>query len=315
MRTLCSRLNAVSTKRLPHRWSHYGFTLVELLVVITIISVLIGLLLPAIQAAREASRQTQCRNHLKQQMLATLNAESQQGFLPPGARIHQQEFAKGASWRVLILPHLEQQALWDAIGVTKQGGMTNHSAGEQIPTPYLCPTATPDVEPVGVFPSHYDAVSGSGHTAEQRWDLDDSFCGDVFIDGVFYPDSQIHLRQVTDGTSHTLALGERAYLLHDWISGTSWVDSPDEWLCVSSSKNIRYPINASHREFGYSLGDPNVPAGASQTILRNDLFFGSLHPGGTHFAKVDGSVEFLDDSIDFVLFKNLSSRSDGEILP
>jgi len=162
----------------------FGFTLIELLVVITIISVLTGLLLPAVQAAREASRQTACRNHLKQQMTAVLNYESQQGFLPAGARIHQQEYAKSTSWRVLLLPHLEEQALLELLDPTPEGGLNNHSAAEQIPATYLCPSASPDLPEVGKLPSHYGAVSGSGHTAEQRWDLDDTFCGDVFIDGV-----------------------------------------------------------------------------------------------------------------------------------
>lgn len=293
----------------------HGFTLVELLVVITIISVLIGMLLPAVQAAREASRQSQCRNHLHQQMTALLNYESQLGRLPPGARIHRQENAKGASWRVLILPQLEEQALFDEIGLDDDGGMSNHLGIQRVPPPLVCPTAGPDFAGDGVPPSHYGAVSGSGHTAEQRWDLDDTFCGDVFIDGAFYPESAVRFGQITDGTSHTLALGERAYLLDDWLLGALWIDRPDDWLCVSSSKNVRYPINASHSQFGYSVKDWHAPAGAERSILGNDLPFGSLHPGGAHFAMVDGSVHFFNESIDFVLFEDLASRSGGEIVP
>lgn len=296
------------------RTDRRGFTLVELLVVITILSILIGLLLPAVQAAREASRQTQCRNHLKQQMTAILNHDGQHGYLPPGARIHQDEYAKSASWRVLILPHLEQQALLERLDLTLEGGFNNHSAAEQIPETYLCPSASPDLPEDGKLPSHFEAVAGSGHSAELRWDLDDTFCGDVFVDGAFYPDSRVRLGQITDGTSHTLALGERTYLLHDWMLGAYWVDSPKEWLCVYSSKNVRYPINASHSQFGYSLGDPDVPEGAPRTILGNDLFFGSQHPGGAHFAMVDGSVHFFEDSLDFVLFEDLASRNGGEIV-
>ena len=292
-----------------------GFTLVELLVVITIIAILVGLLLPAIQAAREASRQTQCRNHLKQQMLALLSHESSHGALPPGARIHEQEYATSISWRVLILPQMEEHSLWEQIGVKANGGMANRAAAEQIPPAFMCPTALPDVEFVGLLPAHYAAVSGSGHSADQRWDLDDGVCGDVYVDGLFFPGSKIRIGQIIDGTSHTLALGERAYLLHDWMRGAYWVDSPDEWLCVSPSKNVRYPINARHQQFGYSLSDPFVPEGAQRTIRSNDLFFGSKHPGGAHFAMADGSVHFYVDSLDFVLFGELASRDGGEVVP
>ncbi|MEO2045933.1 MAG: DUF1559 domain-containing protein [Pirellulales bacterium] len=300
---------------MEQRNNQFGFTLIELLVVITIISVLIGLLLPAVQAAREASRQSQCRNHLKQQMLATLNFESQNGLLPPGSLIHRLKNYKGVSWRVLILPYLEETALLNEIGVTEDGGMTEHLGIGLIPPALICPSAWPDVERVGLPPSHYDAVSGSGHSAEYRWDRDDTSCGDVFIDGSFYPDSEVRLGMITDGTSHTLAIGERSYLLNDWISGASWSERSDLELCANSSRNIRYPINAKHEVFGYYKYDRDAPADATKTILRNDLFFGSLHPGGAHFAMVDGSVQFFDESIDFVVFEDLASRNGGEVVP
>lgn len=292
-----------------------AFTLVELLVVITIISILTGLLLPAVQAAREASRQSQCRNNLKQQMLAVLSYESQVEHLPPGTRIHENEFSKSSSWRVAILEHMEEGALLDLLDPTPEGGFNNHGAAEQIPTVFVCPSAAPDLPDIGYLPSHYEAVAGSGHASEFRWDLDDRICGDMFIDGAFFPDSQVRLGQVTDGTSHTLALGERTYLLHSWPMGAYWIDSPQDWLCVYSTRNVRYPINADHAQFGYSLSDPFVPEGGEAKIAANDLFFGSVHPGGAHFAMVDGSVHFYDESIDFVLFEDLASRNGGEVVP
>ncbi len=290
-----------------------GFTLIELLVVITIISVLIGLLLPAVQAAREASRQAQCRNHLREQMTAVLNYEAQQGTLPSGARIHDKEYQTSFSYRVAILPYIEEQSLWEQLDPTTEGGINYRTAGKRSPTAFLCPSAAFEADSTGYPPAHYGAVSGSGQRAEQRWDLDDTFCGDVYVDGVFYPNSAVRLGQITDGTSHTLALGERAYLLSDWMLGATWLDAPDEYLCVSSSKNIRYPINASHTEFGYSKSDRAAPEGANLNIVSNDLFFGSLHPGGAHFAMVDGSVHYYQESIDFILFEDLASRDGGEI--
>ena len=98
-----------------------AFTLVELLVVITIIGILIALLLPAVQAAREAARQVQCRNNLKQIALACLNHEQIQGFLPTGGwgTLWDGDPDRGFSvsqmgrWIYNILPYLEQPAIHD----------------------------------------------------------------------------------------------------------------------------------------------------------------------------------------------------------
>ncbi len=292
--------------------SNRGFTLVELLVVITIISVLIGLLLPAVQAAREASRRTRCQNNLKQQMLAVLSFESQKRHLPAGSFITNEQFTLGTSWRVLILPQIEQDALLERISLNKEGGFDNQLAAQTIPDLYQCPSAEFELQD-GLLRSHYDAVSGSGYSTESRWDLEDSLCGDIFTDGVFYPNSAIRLGQITDGTSNTFAIGERAYLVDkEWLSGSVWYEEPDEFMCMYSTKNVRYPINADHEQFGYSMTDRSAPA-TQRKILGNDIFFGSHHAGGAHFAMVDGSVHFLDESIDFVLFGNMASRDGGEV--
>ncbi|KKL10766.1 hypothetical protein LCGC14_2552540 [marine sediment metagenome] len=99
-----------------------GFTLVELLVVITIIGILIALLLPAVQAAREAARRMQCVNNLKQLGIAIQNYHSQHGSFPPGARLHKTETEVGLSWRVFVLPHLELNSIYEQINPLPNGG-------------------------------------------------------------------------------------------------------------------------------------------------------------------------------------------------
>ena len=96
-----------------------GFTLVELLVVITIIGILIALLLPAVQAAREAARRAQCQNNLKQVGLALLNYEAAHGMLPAGGLRLSNTY--GWSWWIRVLPHLESDSLVAGLNYSNGG--------------------------------------------------------------------------------------------------------------------------------------------------------------------------------------------------
>ncbi|WP_425398841.1 DUF1559 domain-containing protein [Aeoliella sp.] len=100
-----------------------GFTLVELLVVIAIIGILVGLLLPAVQAAREAARRSSCQNNLHQIGVALQSYHSAQGFFPYGAMDDDCDAGQKRSWhtwRTLILPYMEQQALFDQLDEIEQ---------------------------------------------------------------------------------------------------------------------------------------------------------------------------------------------------
>lgn len=96
-----------------------AFTLVELLVVIAIIAMLVTLLLPAVQAARAAARRTQCTNGLRNLTLGILNYESAQGVLPQGWTAKANNQAEWA-WTTYILPYIEEQGLYDALGVNER---------------------------------------------------------------------------------------------------------------------------------------------------------------------------------------------------
>src|SRR5438067_1056625 len=99
-----------------------GFTLIELLVVIAIIAVLIGLLLPAVQAAREAARRAQCVNNLKQIGLAMHNYIESRGVLPFGQGAEPVNFYNGWSSLAMLLPNLEQNALYSSLNFQIPGG-------------------------------------------------------------------------------------------------------------------------------------------------------------------------------------------------
>ncbi|MEO0532013.1 MAG: DUF1559 domain-containing protein, partial [Planctomycetota bacterium] len=205
-----------------------------------------------------------------------------------------------------------------------------------IPNLFICPSSptTPPVNGV-VDPSepptpglrldrgwsNYSGVNGSGASSEGIWDLTNTFFGDVYVDGVFYPESRTEFAHVTDGSSQTFALGERVYVVTEFdpfLEGAAWAGPPgptkriDEVKSIST-KNVRFPINGDPNLFGYYAADKSAPDGASKTLKINDFYFGSHHPGGAHFALVDGSTHFFADDIDINLYKDLATRNGGEV--
>jgi len=292
---------------------HHGFTLVELLVVIAIIGVLMGLLLPAVQAARESARRVQCKNKLKQIGLALQNYHGQHKHFPTGAPIHEVETNESVSWRVQILPHLEMGDLYNLIDPQPDGGAQNDSYDRLFLDAYICPSADEqDDDPTKWKASHYAGIAG-GNT-DDRIDLEDAGCGDMETSGIFYADSETRFAEITDGTSNTLAVGERTYIFYDWLSGAVAFGDPPLGICSGAYKNVRYPINADRYALGFFVGDLRAPPGAPKTMLVNDLEFASDHPGGAHFGFADGSVHFLDDTIDFAIYQAMSTKAGEEIV-
>ena len=291
-----------------------ALSLVELLVVVAIISMLLAIVLPAVQAAREASRRGECATHLQQQILAALNYESRHKRLPPGSREHERQNQEGVGWRVLVLPFMEADAAFAALSPSDDGG---YMGDKKIAPPaiYRCPSVDrPPPDGVSMSPSDYEGVAGAGATEQGRRDLEDGRCGDMYIDGVFYPESNTRIAEITDGTSHTLAIGERTYwLLHVWVDGAMWVKSPKKEYCMRSTRNIRWPLAADHNHFGYYVFDPEAPAGAEKTMLLNDLEFNSNHHSVVPFALADGSVHMIAKDIDLTVLRELATRNGQEV--
>ena len=321
--------------------SRKAFTLIELLVVIAIIAILIALLLPAVQQAREAARRTQCKSQLKQVALAMHNYESTHSCFPPGQiRL---SFAaaprvRGWSMFVQILPYLEQTALynqWDF--ANPLANETNGNTGFVLPM-LLCPSATLGQNPFIKTSGARYALTSYGGNGGTRSHPPANISGDGMFAGsgplITTPPTVQHglirIRDVTDGTSNTLLLGERSHYDPNYDSFFSggysqnpmggwgfWAPSGGQLgltdLTMSSFGPINYrlPFN-----FGNKPGSISSAAtfDASQESINRLCAFGSQHTGGAQVALVDGSVRFLSENLDLSALRSLSTRGGGEVV-
>jgi len=292
-----------------------GFTLVELLVVIAIIGILIALLLPAVQSAREAARRVQCANNLKQIGLACQQYESKWGVFPPGAFMSRLPDQAVAGWHVSILPYLEGTTLAHGLRdfLHDVNDSTIDALRDCVVATYLCPSATNALSDAGGgdAATHYFGVNGPGRGGHVK-NLEKSHCGNMSTDGILYPGSAVPIAKVRDGTSNTLLIGERIYLMRPWTHGAWWSGSPDRKHCSYATKNVTWPLNTGTDDVGCYVFDSSIP-GCPRTLLFNDFMFASEHPDGVQFAFADGSVHFVTETIDFSILGDLATRAGGEV--
>ena len=287
-----------------------GFTLVELLVVITIIGILIALLLPAVQAAREAARKMQCANNFKQAALGLHNHESAFGALPAGLDLFGASRPcsvptgmtgdkHGFSWSAFILPYMEQQAIGDQLDYTKNyyDGFSaptlvnNWTLSKNFISAYLCPSDPKGREMVAVVNANGDDMAKTNILGVA--DSEDFTCDGYYpkwkADGVLYNHCPVRIADITDGTSNTLMLGEVIPNTSADHSGAFWLS----WAICDTHNGINLPLR--------------IPTTTPWDANNNG--FASHHPGGCHFAMADGSVQFIGEAVSQAVLRSLTTRS------
>jgi prepilin-type N-terminal cleavage/methylation domain-containing protein/prepilin-type processing-associated H-X9-DG protein len=291
-----------------------GFTLIELLVVIAIIAVLIALLLPAVQAAREAARRVQCVNNLKQIGLALHNYHDALLVFPPGY-IAASKFIDGETdtspgwgWASMILPQLEQGPLFSSINFSLAIQLPDNSTGVQtLLTAYICPSD--QVAPGRTFvvnnvsgspvatvtPSSYAACAGND-AADVALGLNNDGLGN----GLFFRNSNVRIASVTDGTSQTVLVLERAWACTE---GT-WVGAVPNGIVQRGPLNP-CPGNATYLAPCLTIAHCNMLNSNSDTDGGLDDP-SSLHTGGANILFADGSVHFYKN-----ILSNLGANPDG----
>ena len=276
-----------------------GFTLVELLVVIAIVGLLVALVLPAVQASREASRRIECANNLRQIGIGLVHYHDALRSFPPGLvdrRTGANPQGKQLSWNVFLLPFIEEESVYQLFDLSAGFNRAPNrvAAGKVLPT-FLCPS-TAFLASDRKGPTTGDA-NGNG-----VWNTGDDLAftdyggnfgfagmGTPYMNGVLVYERAFSMKQITDGTSHTLIVSE------DTGRGAAY---DGQWANGENIFDTSGPINDSSLPI-YRWAD-------------NEIW--SDHPQGVNLLFCDGSVRFTQEQTALKVLAAICTRA-GEELP
>lgn len=318
------------------RWRRRAFTLIELLVVIAIIAVLIALLLPAVQQAREAARRSQCKNNLKQFGLALANYHDTYGMFALGGSGGCCATPPNLGFIPRLLPFLDQAPVYNQLNMVSTDAPSQNLANGQPARMAIVPVAVcpSDAQlrgnPLGGYgQTSYDGSLGSqGNVSNppaaqppattcnpyQQFALKLQNNGDTLdislISGMGSRDGpSVRIRDVSDGTSNTIHMGEILPSCNDHSWGGFW---PVNAMSFHSSTIV--PINDMTTCSWANPSQVRVPGCQRWDNWNISWGFRSLHTGGAHFLFVDGSVHFLSENINHQTYQYLGGRADGNVV-
>ncbi len=315
----------------PITRSRQGFTLIELLVVIAIIAILIALLLPAVQQAREAARRTECKNNLKQLGLAMHNYHDVHQCLPSA------NGGSGYSPHARILPYLEQANMFAQIDFNLQPGhVNNRAAWSMTLNVFRCPS-DPDSLPANVGGrNNYWTNTGTGIlNGRPGVNPGSTNYGMPMPNGVFFNNSSVRFRDITDGLTNTVMMSEK--MLGDGSNGIStpatdtyqpgtYPNNADEVLqqCMAidvtdlslqGKSNIGVPwIEGDNDATYYYHAMPPNGRSCRFPPSRMSSVSNSRHTGGVQSLLSDGSCRFISSNIDLGVWRAIGTRDGGEVV-
>lgn len=326
-----------------------GFTLIELLVVIAIIGILVSLLLPAVQQAREAARRTQCRNNLKQIGLALHNYLDVTRTFPIGVMAWNYK----PNWRVFLLPYLDQANVYNQLdfninaqigafssrntsGTFGYGTGANSILKGYAAPVYNCPSGIlgtnadnrnpprnnnldlgQTIDYVGIMGATPDPAGRTTGICSGTTGYGGVWCNN----GMLMPVACITPGLVTDGLSNVMIVGEQSGAIASmdlrsnyWAgwSGYTSGNSATTWRDISLLSATTGAYQTGTTTVRYAINPPTVASGNNDTYDSNTSLT-SEHVGGIHALFADGSVRFINESMDFPTLLKICSRNDGLI--